>query len=316
MAARRERPHPGAQLRIADQTELPLRAGQHMLPTFGPMRMGEILPMHVREWVTERVASGVTPASIRHSKNVLSAIFTTALNDLVIGLHPCKGVKSPTVAVKEYRILTPEESDQLQAAFPCQVARLLVETLIVTGCRWGEATELRLRDLHVPSTIVTVSRAVVEVDLQFRPTGDRFLVKPYPKSRRSRRFKMGRELADLLVAHAEEHGLGLDDLLFSLDLFTSPARRTLVDVEDLGATEPNEHGRTYRHGTLSAYTAGKCRWVHCRQAFATYRAERRATGLDEARAPRCARLTGTCRRSGSATTSGSWRAVPRVSTRP
>lgn len=259
---------------------------KHLLPWFGPMRMGEILPAQVREWVTERVAAGVTPASIRHAKIVLSAIFTTALNDLVIGLHPCKGVKSPTVAVKEYRILTPEEGDELQAAFPCQVARLLVETLIVSGCRWGEATELRLRDLHVPSTIVTVSRAVVEVDPQFHPTGDRFLVKPYPKGKRSRRFRLGRVLADALVEHAADHGLGLDDLLFGFELFTAPSKARLVVVEDLGSTPPNERGRTYRHGTLSAYTAGKCRCVHCRQAFANYRAHRRADGLDVPREPR------------------------------
>ena len=48
----------------------------------------------------------------------------------------------------------------------------------------------------------------------------------------------------------------------------SPAR--------LGLTEPNEAGRQYRHGTLSAYTAGKCRCAHCRRAFADYRARRRA----------------------------------------
>jgi site-specific recombinase XerD len=51
-------------------------------------------------------------------------------------------------------------------------------------------------------------------------------------------------------------------------------------------TEQNPAGRTYRHGTLSAYTAGKCRCVHCRHAFAEYRAKRRLGGLDTPRAPR------------------------------
>jgi integrase len=39
---------------------------------------------------------------------------------------------------------------------------------------------------------------------------------------------------------------------------------------------PNEDGRQYRHGTLSAYNAGRCRCAHCRHAFADYRAKRRA----------------------------------------
>ncbi len=61
------------------------------MPTFGPMRMIDVLPSHVREWVADLSAAGVTPATIRHNKIVLGAIFTTALNDQVTLLHPCRG---------------------------------------------------------------------------------------------------------------------------------------------------------------------------------------------------------------------------------
>src|SRR5262249_42792010 len=54
----------------------------------------------------------------------------------------------------------------------------------------------------------------------------------------------------------------------------------------LGMTEPNETGRSYRHGTLSAYSAAKCRCTHCRAAVAAYRAQRRAEGKDNPRTPR------------------------------
>lgn len=40
---------------------------------------------------------------------VLSAIFTTALNDQVTSLHPCKGVKTPPVPAPPRRIITPEQ---------------------------------------------------------------------------------------------------------------------------------------------------------------------------------------------------------------
>jgi len=39
--------------------------GKHILPWFGPMRMNEIMPAHVREWVTGLQAKGVSPASIQ-----------------------------------------------------------------------------------------------------------------------------------------------------------------------------------------------------------------------------------------------------------
>jgi hypothetical protein len=60
---------------------------RHILPWFGPMQIGDILPIHVRQWVTELVAAGVSPATIRHQKIILSAVFTTALNDFIRALR-------------------------------------------------------------------------------------------------------------------------------------------------------------------------------------------------------------------------------------
>jgi integrase len=268
---------------------------RHILPTFGAMKMSSILPAHVREWVTALAAAGVSPATIRHNKIVLSAVFTTALNDLVIALHPCRGVKSPPVPVKEYRILTPEEFDRLHAALPSPAAQLLVETAVESGLRWGELIELRLRDVHLPSGIVTVTRSVAEVDPKFSGDGQRFVVKPYPKGRRSRRFRLNPRLVAALAAYAEAVGKTPDDLLFTFNDLDAgcrqlPARLTVAD--DLGLTEPNERGRSYRHGTLSAYTAGRCRCVHCRAAIAEYRARRRADGHDEPRGARTRQTDG------------------------
>ena len=255
---------------------------RHILPWFGPMRMRDILPIHVREWVTELGAAGVSPAQVRHLKIILSAVFTTALNDFVVVLHPCRGVKTPTVPVKEYRIVTPVEFETLLVALPSDTARLLIDVALGSGLRWGELTELRPADLHVPSGIVTVTRAVAEVNPKYHPDGERFLVKPYPKNKRSRRFKLDPDLVAAITAHIAAHRLAPSDLLFRFDTFLGPvaAPRPLMPADQLGRTEPNAAGRRYPHGTLSAYTAGTCRCVHCRAAFANYRAERRAGGLD------------------------------------
>ncbi len=39
--------------------------GKHILPWFGPMRMNEIMPSHVREWITDLQAKKVSPATIQ-----------------------------------------------------------------------------------------------------------------------------------------------------------------------------------------------------------------------------------------------------------
>ena len=47
-----------------------------------------------------------------------SAIFTTALNDQVVFIHPCKGVKTPTVPQKPRTIITPEQFGRVLEALP------------------------------------------------------------------------------------------------------------------------------------------------------------------------------------------------------
>lgn len=266
---------------------------RHILPWFGPMKIRDILPTHVREWVQELIAVDVSPAQIRHLKIILSAIFTTALNDFVVVLHPCKGVKTPTVPVKEYRIVTPDEMKALQDALPLSIAKLLVQTSIGSGLRWGELIELRPMDLNRKTGIVTVRRTVIEVNPEHHPEGQRFLVKPYPKNKRTRRLKLAASLVTELGEHIDRNGLAEDDLLFDLSYFLGRTpRRQLKSVDQLGLTEPNAAGRQYTHGTLSAYTAGKCRCVHCRTAIAEYRATRRAAGLDAPRQPRMRQTDG------------------------
>lgn len=259
---------------------------KHLMPFFGDTKTNAILPTHVREWVMERVKAGVSPATIRHTKIVLSAIYTTALNDGVVPLHPCRGVKTPTVPRKAFRIVTPDQFDTIYHAIPDEDSRLLVEVAIDSGLRWGELTELRAGDLDPDSRILTVSRAVVMLNPKFHPTGDRFLVKPYPKNKLSRRFKLSAPVAKRIAAHIKERNLKPGDLLFRQPEPEPPARLIPVPSEELGRTVPNDEGRTYPHATLSAYTAGKCRCDLCRTVFAAYRARRRASGEDGGRRPR------------------------------
>jgi integrase len=261
---------------------------KHIMPEFGSMRMIDILPEHVREWITTLKANGVTPAMIQHSKVPLSAIFTTALNDQVTFLHPCKGVKIPTVPVKPRVIITPEQFDMVYQALPDDEARLLVETDIESGLRWGELTELRVKDLDFNSGILMVSRAVVEILPKFHPTGERFWIKDYPKDKEDRRFKLSAQIVRKLQAHRDAQRLGPDDLLFAIPDQGSKRLRLRVapNPDELGLTPPNDKGREYKHGTMSGYGAGKCRCEYCRAACAIYRAQRRAQGKDNPRPPR------------------------------
>jgi hypothetical protein len=153
--------------------------------------------------------------------------------------------------------------------------------------RWGELTEVRVRDLDFATCILTVSRAVVELSPDEHPAGGRFLVKDYPKDKEYRRFKLSQQITGKIRAHVAANSLGADDLLFTYHSPIQPrVRRGDPSPPPTGMTDPNEKGRRYPHGTLTAYNMAKCRCDHCRGAYATYRATRRAHGNDDPRSPR------------------------------
>jgi integrase len=262
---------------------------RYILPHLGGMRMAEILPSHVREWVGVLKKLGAGPPTIRQCKVIADAVFTTALNDQITFLHAGKGVKTPPVARKPRRIVTPEQFEAIYEALGSPLMQLLVETDIETGLRWGELTELRPRDFDFSAGVLTVSRVVVQLNSKFHPQGGKFLVKNYPKDGEWRRFRVADHLLDKIKSHVAGLGLGSDDLLFRQPE-PQTARRSvpevLPDPMTLGWTEPNALGRRYRHGTPTAYGAGRCRCEHCRNSVAAYRAMRRAGGKDRPRRPR------------------------------
>lgn len=262
---------------------------RYVLPEFGNMRMREILPAHVRAWVLHMKDDGVGAPTISKCKRILDAIFTTALNDQITVLHPGRGVKTPPVPHEPRKIITAEQFDRLYAELPDGMLRLLVETDIETGLRWGELTELRVKDLDRRTGVLTVSRVVVHLKAKERPAGERFVVKHYTKNQERRQVKIAVHLLAKLVAHIDSNELRDDDLLFAMPM-AGPVRRTrptaLPNPDALGLTKANASGRRYRHGTLSGYQLGRCRCQYCRDSVATYRADRRAAGKDAPRRPR------------------------------
>jgi integrase len=262
---------------------------RHILPNLGTMRMQDIMPWHVRDWITDLVEAGVRPQAIRSAKVCLDAILSTAFHDQVTALHAGRGVKTPPVPRKSRTIITTAHYQRLRDALRDADMQLLVETDIETGLRWGELTELRPRDIDFSTNAILVSRVVIHLK-SAEHSGPRFKVKEYPKDGEWRRVVIAQHLADKLRAHITHRELGADDLLFPLPRPTAPARRgrpaELPDPSTVRFTDPNEKGLTYRHGTLTAYQAGKCRCQSCRDAIADYRARRRATGKDSPRRPR------------------------------
>jgi integrase len=198
---------------------------KHFIPVFGRRPMGKILPSEVQRWVTTATSDGLSAASVRKYHTMLSSVFERALRDRVITFNPCAHTELPKVVKKSTRTLTPAEYDAILAALPTQY-RLMIETAINTGLRWGELIALKPRHLDLIKHKLTVEETVVEVSIKNSPTGHRMLTKPYPKDNEPRTMGLPAELVTQLGAHIAERRLGPDDLLFATRDGTPISRNT------------------------------------------------------------------------------------------
>jgi integrase len=198
---------------------------KHFIPTFGRRPMGKILPSEIQRWVTTATEHGLSAASVRKYHTMLASIFERALRDRVVTFNPCSHTELPKVIKKKARTLTPDEYDAILTALPAQ-HRLMVETAIDTGLRWGELIALKPRHLDLATGELTVEETIVEVSIKNSPTGMRMLTKGYPKDNEPRTMGLPPELVTQLAAHITDRRLKPADLLFATRDGTPISRNT------------------------------------------------------------------------------------------
>jgi integrase len=198
---------------------------RHFLPFFGQRAMAKILPSTVQDWVTAATGTGLSVRSIQKYHTMLASIFGRAVRDRVILTNPCDHTELPKVVARRSRTLTPDEYEALLQALPPR-HRLMVETAIETGMRWGELVALRSRHIDFLRRCVTVEETVVEVSKRHSPTGERMLFKPYPKDNEPRTFGVRQPWLDAMADHIKSNDLSHDDLLFSTEVGTPISRNT------------------------------------------------------------------------------------------
>ena len=198
---------------------------KHFFPFFGDRTMAKILPSTVQDWVTTAIEGGLSPRSIRKYHTMLGSIFARAVHDRVITANPCEHTEVPKVVTRRARTLTPEEYAVLLAAVP-ERHRLMVETAMETGLRWGELIALRPRHIDFLRRTITIEETIVEVSRRHSPTGERMLTKPYPKDNEPRTFGVRPGWLEAVAEHVRHRELDRDDLLFATAAGTPISRNT------------------------------------------------------------------------------------------
>lgn len=132
----------------------------HIVADLGHLRVGELRPGDVEDWLVAQVGRGDAPATVNGRLRVLRSICRAAAADwgvpdptaTVQALREGESSRRPLGAAELRRLLELVERED-----PARYPLLLL--LALTGLRWGEATALRYEDLDEAGGVLRVARA-------------------------------------------------------------------------------------------------------------------------------------------------------------
>lgn len=148
---------------------------RHMRPLFGAIKVAAFSPVHVRRMVSDMTRAGLSPATIRHARGILSACLNCAVEAGLRKDNPVERVKGPRMVQQAFAIIDREHIPAfVEAARQTPVAAALV-FLLMTGLRVGELRGLRWADVDLDAATMRVERQLRHVnrtDRRFGPPKD------------------------------------------------------------------------------------------------------------------------------------------------
>lgn len=133
-------------------TEMTLRV--HIVPKWGKVRVTDITRQGVAQWLADKRASGLSPASVEKLRVLLGRSFELAAQDDVPGCHknPTRGLPRKPLNNARDRFLTAEEAARLKVAVAASKnpqLQHIVGLLLLTGARMRELLDARWEHVDV-----------------------------------------------------------------------------------------------------------------------------------------------------------------------
>ena len=122
-------------------TEMYMR--RHIVPRWGKLHLDEIRQPEVAQWLAEKAAEGLAPATVEKIRVIFSRSFELAARWSVPGAekNPTRGIPRAPINNARERFLSAEEAGALRLALensPNRQLRYIVGLLLLTGARVSE----------------------------------------------------------------------------------------------------------------------------------------------------------------------------------
>ena len=226
---------------------------EHLVPYFGRRRLDQITVDDVAAYIAAMRRKGLRGSTILTTLRPLSKILAHAARRGAIPINPCsqleRGERPRLDDQRPKRILTLQEMHELLDACDCEQYRCLLELLLTSGLRIGEALGLCVGDLDQ-------RHALIRVEHQLGRDGERTPLKTQ-ESRRA--IDIPPQLMQRLVALVRERG-ALDEpsaFLFASRNGTGVVRKVArgaldraVKAAGLPAPKPSLHDLRHSHASM------------------------------------------------------------------
>jgi integrase len=180
----------------------------HIRPRFGDVPVANILPSAVAKWIADMDRQGVGRSAAGGAYRVLSIILNAARRDRVIAINPAEAVSPKPVAQHEIQIFSRPMWDKFLGELPEQWQSLM-KVACYTGLRPSELRALAPAQINWMRQELIVDRSLVQVNAT-ENGGEPFVVKNYPKGKRSRRVPLTEEVLEILFGQFTSRGLAQD----------------------------------------------------------------------------------------------------------
>jgi integrase len=203
---------------------------KHVLPLIGHMPVGAITIHTVKGALADIRSKGASSHTVAQCKAAIGSSFKPLVPTVVLA-NPTHGIKIPIPPSKPFDLVDEETFGAILANLPTQGSRLFALFLVATGTRFGEASEVRVRDFNFRTNEVAIVRRASQVGSR-RNRGSRYAVVEGTKGgiSRGRYLPVPAEVATMIEDWVR--GLSADSLVFPKDrvLSNARARRSATNV--------------------------------------------------------------------------------------
>lgn len=170
------------------------RLERHLIPYWSPVPLGNITRQDVKAWTASMKRKGVGATTIQRCLHLFSASMAAALDADIIEANPAAKIKVAGSAKAQERYLTREEFAALREQMPTTGDRLILDLMVNTGMRPGEAAGLHWNRVDFERKVVRVVETFDEA------AGG---IKAYPKGKQVRDVPLTPELLQALREEQE-----------------------------------------------------------------------------------------------------------------